>query len=81
MYFFEWQVSKIIDYVELKDGTRQFLVRWKGFSAKDNTWEPEANLNCPELIKKYLVLEQQVSFLFYSIKSKNIVLSAGCLLM
>lgn len=56
----EWEVSKIVDDVLLKDGTRQFLVRWKGFSNKENTWEPEANLNCPELIKKYLDLQQHV---------------------
>lgn len=67
MTYFEFvtQVSKIMDYVELKDGTRQFLVRWKGFSAKQNTWEPEANLQCPDLIQKFLDLEQEVSsFLF-----------------
>ncbi|XP_034249602.1 chromobox protein homolog 3 isoform X2 [Thrips palmi] len=55
----EYEVSKIMDYVELKDGTRQFLVRWKGFSAKQNTWEPEANLNCQDLIEKFLALEQE----------------------
>ncbi|KAK3915413.1 Chromobox protein-like protein 3 [Frankliniella fusca] len=55
----EWEVSKIVDYVELKDGTRQFLVRWKGFSAKENTWEPEANLNCSDLIEKFLAQEKK----------------------
>ncbi|KAE8741960.1 hypothetical protein FOCC_FOCC012521 [Frankliniella occidentalis] len=55
----EWEVSKIVDYVELKDGTRQFLVRWKGFTSKENTWEPEANLNCADLIEKFLALKHQ----------------------
>lgn len=55
----EWEVSKIIDYVNLKDGTRQFLVRWKGFKPKDDTWEPEANLNCTEMIEKFLAAEEE----------------------
>lgn len=59
-FFILFQVSKIIDDVELKDGTRQYLVRWKGFSSKENTWEPEAHLDCPDLIKKYLDTQEKV---------------------
>lgn len=55
----EWEVSKIVDFVNLKDGTRQFLVQWKGYSSKENTWEPEANLNCQELIDKFLENERE----------------------
>lgn len=37
-----------------RNGTREFLVQWKHWSSEYNTWEPEANLNCPELIEKFM---------------------------
>lgn len=33
--------------------TREFLVRWKGFKPKDDTWVKEANLLCPQILEKY----------------------------
>lgn len=50
----EFEVEKIIEVHFKKNGKRDFLIRWKGFSAADNTWEPEENLNCPELIDKFM---------------------------
>ncbi|XP_058451391.1 heterochromatin protein 1-like [Malaya genurostris] len=48
----EYEVEKIIDVHFKRDGTREYLVRWKGFTSKDDTWEPADNLNCPHLIEK-----------------------------
>ncbi|XP_015429940.1 PREDICTED: chromobox protein homolog 1 [Dufourea novaeangliae] len=50
----EFEVEKIIEVHFKKNKTRQFLIRWKGFTAADDTWEPEENLNCPELIEKFM---------------------------
>ncbi|XP_031828269.1 uncharacterized protein LOC116425137 isoform X2 [Nomia melanderi] len=50
----EFEVEKIIEVHFKKNKTRQFLIRWKGFSSADDTWEPEENLNCPELIEKFM---------------------------
>jgi hypothetical protein len=29
------------------------LIKWKGYSAEESTWEPESHLNCPAIIAKY----------------------------
>lgn len=49
----EYEVEKIIDVHFKRDGKREYLVRWKGFTSKDDTWEPADNLNCPHLIEKF----------------------------
>ena len=34
-------------------GKTQYLVKWKGYSMDHWTWEPEANLKCPRLLRQY----------------------------
>ncbi|KAH0560111.1 heterochromatin protein 1-like [Cotesia glomerata] len=50
----EFEVEKVLDVHFKKNKSREFLIRWKGFTAADDTWEPEANLNCPDLITKFM---------------------------
>lgn len=51
----EFEVEKIVEvHFQKKENKREFLIRWKGFSAAEDTWEPEENLNCPELIAKFM---------------------------
>lgn len=40
-----YDIEKIVGHKKKKDGL-QFCVRWKGFSAKDDTWENESELLC-----------------------------------
>lgn len=50
----EYEVDKILDVYYKKNGKREFLVHWKGYSAQDNSWEPEDNMDCKELIERFM---------------------------
>ncbi|XP_069702012.1 chromobox protein homolog 1-like isoform X2 [Periplaneta americana] len=50
----EYEVEKVMEVHFKKNGAREFLIHWKGFSHKEDTWEPESNLNCPDLIEKFM---------------------------
>ncbi|SPP89918.1 chromodomain-helicase-DNA-binding protein 1 [Drosophila guanche] len=49
----EWVVERIIDFVDDDEAGGLYRIRWKGFGAKDDTWEPEMNLSCEGLIRKF----------------------------
>lgn len=50
----EYEVERIMEVHHKKNGSREFLIHWKGWSSRFDSWEPESNLNCPELIKKFM---------------------------
>lgn len=49
----EWEVEKVVNQRK-KGGVKEYLIRWKGCKAADDTWEPEDGINCPELIAAFL---------------------------
>jgi hypothetical protein len=71
----------------LKNGQREFLIRWSGYTSKDDTWEPESNLVGKEILTKFLQKVEKVmvcypQFKFYlliinSVTKKNTFLFSG----
>jgi len=49
----EWEVEKILNKKKMR-GVVKYLIRWKGFTVKGDTWERKENLkNVEELIEEF----------------------------
>lgn len=48
----EFVVEAILDKRK-KGGKVEYLIKWKGYPREESTWEPQENLNCPELLKEF----------------------------
>lgn len=49
-----YEVERIIKH-RMKNGKREFLIKWVGYPKKDNSWEPEPNLMyAPDILNTYL---------------------------
>ncbi|CEG75061.1 hypothetical protein RMATCC62417_10169 [Rhizopus microsporus] len=48
-----YEVEAILDKREFSTGVAEYLIKWKGYSEEHNTWEPEDNLNCPDILAAF----------------------------
>ena len=48
----EFVIDKLVDFGDSADGDRLYRVRWLGYEAIDDTWEPEGNLPA-QFIRRY----------------------------
>lgn len=47
-----YEVEKLMDH-KMENGVRYYLVRWKGYTQQDDTWEKESNFYCPDILNAY----------------------------
>ena len=47
------EIEKIVDKRVDSDGKVEYLVKWKGYDDKENTWEPVENIEADAMIEEF----------------------------
>ena len=49
----EYSIERIIGKRTNRHGKIEYLVKWRGYPDTEDTWEPKANMDCPDLIEEF----------------------------
>lgn len=50
----EYVVEAILAWrYSLEHQCKEYFVKWQNYSINDSTWEPQSNLNCPDLLQLF----------------------------
>ncbi|MFH4981698.1 hypothetical protein AB6A40_008407 [Gnathostoma spinigerum] len=50
----EYSVEKILgERYNAQKRCKEYLIKWEGYGDEENTWEPECNLDCPEILEEF----------------------------
>ena len=51
----EYEVESILDHRKKHErgANMEYKIRWKGYSKAHDTWEPEDNLDCKDMLADY----------------------------
>lgn len=52
-------MEKVLAKRITEDGRTEYYLKWRGYTDADNTWEPEENLQCEDLIQEFEEEEKQ----------------------
>jgi hypothetical protein len=50
-----YEIENIIQHKLMDNNEYTFLVKWKGYESKDNSWVNEKDFNTKDIIKKYFL--------------------------
>ncbi|PAA66764.1 hypothetical protein BOX15_Mlig029595g1, partial [Macrostomum lignano] len=48
----EYIVEKILQ-MRIHQGKKQYLIKWKGYGPEENSWVPEENCDCPDIVEAF----------------------------
>ncbi|KAL7072023.1 hypothetical protein ACQ4LE_008695 [Meloidogyne hapla] len=56
----QYIVEAIVNKRVSADGHVEYYLKWFGHPESENSWEPEENLHCPELIEKFTKFQKRM---------------------
>lgn len=70
-FFIGYEVEDIVDH-KIKGKKKYFKIRWKNYDESQDTWEPEQELACPEIIERYLEKHPEAAVKLTPAKPKKV---------
>ena len=59
----DYEVEKILDD-SIRNGKKEYLIKWKGWCDRANSWEPARQCKCRAKINQYNKIKKQSNNLF-----------------